>query len=252
MEPHSVDGPVWGARWGVEPQGGRPSSSPTIARVRADAAAETDSLLAGLEGLARAALPRFGLAADAPLALIHHRENAVFRVDDPAEGRPFALRVHREGYRTAQEIRSELAFMDALREAGVATPRARPGVGGDPVQTVAVPGLAAPRDVDVLSWIEGAPLDVGAGERAYRLLGRHLRAHPGPGPALDPAGRASGARPGTRRRWSGSGRSGATTPSSRPSRRSSARSSTAPRRSSSGASTPSGAAPTASVSPTAT
>jgi len=144
--------------------------SPTIAPVRA-AAAETDSLLAGLEGLARAALPRFGLAADAPVALLHYRENAVFRVDDPAEGRPFALRVHRAGYRTAQEIRSELAFMDALREEGVATPRARPGVGGDPVQTVAVPGLAAPRDVDVLSWIEGAPLDVGAGERAYRLLG---------------------------------------------------------------------------------
>jgi Ser/Thr protein kinase RdoA (MazF antagonist) len=135
------------------------------------AAPETASILAGLEALARAALPRFGLAADAPLALLHHRENAVFRVDDPAEGRPLALRVHREGYRTTQEIRSELAFMDALREAGVATPRARPGAGGEPVQTLAVPALAAPRDVDVLSWIEGAPLDVGAGERAYRMLG---------------------------------------------------------------------------------
>jgi Ser/Thr protein kinase RdoA (MazF antagonist) len=135
------------------------------------AAAESDFLLAGLEGLARAALPRFGLAADAKVSLLHHRENAVFRVEDPAQGRPFALRVHREGYRTAQEIRSELAFMDALRETGVATPRARPGLDGDPVQTVSAPALAAPRDVDVLSWVAGAPLDVGAGERAYRLLG---------------------------------------------------------------------------------
>jgi Ser/Thr protein kinase RdoA (MazF antagonist) len=95
----------------------------------------------------------------------------VFRVDDPAEGRPLALRVHREGYRTTQEIRSELAFMDALREVGVATPAARPGAGGDAVQTVGVAGLGAPRHVDVLSWIEGTPLDAGAGESADRLLG---------------------------------------------------------------------------------
>jgi Ser/Thr protein kinase RdoA (MazF antagonist) len=133
---------------------------------------EIDGTLALLEDVARAALPRFGFSPRASLALLHHRENAVFRVDDPAEGCPWALRVHRVGYRTTQEIRSELAWMEALRADGVQTPRPRPGRDGDPVQTIAAIGLAEPRDVDVLSWVEGSPLDAASGAEAYRLLGR--------------------------------------------------------------------------------
>lgn len=135
-------------------------------------ASEGKEVLAGLEAIARAALPRFGLPAAAPISLLRHRENAVFRVVDPAENRPFALRVHRLGYRTTQEIRSELAWMDALRREGIHTPAPREGLDGSPVQTVAAPGLDAPRDVDLLSWVEGAPLDASAGAEAYRLLGR--------------------------------------------------------------------------------
>jgi Ser/Thr protein kinase RdoA (MazF antagonist) len=137
---------------------------------------QTDEPAAGsdlrsLEAVARAALPRFGFPEGSTLALLHHRENAVFRVDDASDGRAWALRVHRAGYRTTREIRSELLWMDALREAGVQTPRARRGIDADPVQTVAAAGLSLPRDVDVLSWIEGIPLDAGAGAEAYRLLG---------------------------------------------------------------------------------
>jgi Ser/Thr protein kinase RdoA (MazF antagonist) len=128
--------------------------------------------LARLEAVARAALPRFGIAADAPLTLIHHRENAVFRVADPADGRPWVVRVHREGYRTTAEIRSELAWMDALRDAGLPTPRPRGARDGSCVQTVALPALGAPLDVDVLAWIEGRPLDVDDTSDAYRLVGR--------------------------------------------------------------------------------
>jgi Ser/Thr protein kinase RdoA (MazF antagonist) len=122
------------------------------------------------EATARLALPHFGIAPAAPLALVHHRENAVFRVDDPADGRAWALRVHRDGYRTSEEIRSELAWMDALRDAGVPTPRARPGIDGDPLQLV---GDAHPLQVDVLAWIDGVPL--GAGDDSpelHRLIGR--------------------------------------------------------------------------------
>ena len=128
--------------------------------------------LTGLEAVARAALPRFGLPGDAPMSLLHHRENAVFRVVDPAQDRPFALRVHRIGYRTTQEIRSELAWMDALRADGIHTPAPRPGTDGSTVQTVSVAALDSPRDVDLLSWVEGTPLDAGSGAEAYRLLGR--------------------------------------------------------------------------------
>ena len=130
-----------------------------------------ESDLRPLEAIARAALPRFGFAEGSTLALIHHRENAVFRVEDASDGSRWALRVHRAGYRTTQEIRSELLWMDALRDAGVQTARARRGIDADPVQTVGIAELSAPRDVDVLSWIEGAPLDADADTGAYRLLG---------------------------------------------------------------------------------
>jgi Ser/Thr protein kinase RdoA (MazF antagonist) len=133
---------------------------------------DTADPLPRLETTARRALPRFGIAADAPVTLVHHRENAVFRVDDPADGRSWALRVHRAGYRTTPEIRSELAWMAALREAGIPTPRARPGVDGDPLQAVAVDD-GDPLQVDVLGWIEGRSLDVdGDTADVYRLVGR--------------------------------------------------------------------------------
>jgi Ser/Thr protein kinase RdoA (MazF antagonist) len=126
-----------------------------------------------LEATAHLALPRFGIATTAPLALIHHRENAVFRVDDPADGRRWVMRVHRQGYHTSDEIRSELGWMDALREAGVPTPRARPGTDGDPLQHVTPAGGGSPLQVDVLAWIEGRSLAAGGGElEVHRLVGR--------------------------------------------------------------------------------
>jgi Ser/Thr protein kinase RdoA (MazF antagonist) len=133
----------------------------------------TPDVLPRLEATAQLALPRFGIAAAAPLALIHRRENAVFRVDDPADGSRWVLRVHRYGYHASDEIRSELAWMDALRAAGVPTPRARPGVDGDPLQLVTPPGGGPPLQVDVLAWIEGRSLAADGEEReVHRLVGR--------------------------------------------------------------------------------
>ena len=132
-----------------------------------------EDVLPRLDATARLALPRFGIDAAAPLALIHHRENAVFRADDPVAGTPWALRVHRHGYRASDEIRSELAWMDALRDAGVPTPRARPGVDGDPLQLVAPPAGGPPLQVDMLTWIDGRSLAAGGEDHeVYRLVGR--------------------------------------------------------------------------------
>jgi Ser/Thr protein kinase RdoA (MazF antagonist) len=134
---------------------------------------DISDVLQRLAGTARLALPRFGIDTEAPLSLIHHRENAVFRIDDPADGTTWAVRVHRHGYRTSDEIRSELGWMDALREASVPTPRARPGVDGDPLQLVTPPGDGSPLQVDVLSWVDGRSL-AAAGEdpEVHRLIGR--------------------------------------------------------------------------------
>lgn len=124
-----------------------------------------------LKLLAAAALIRFGLPPESKLELLKHRENAVFRVDDPESGNRYALRVHRDGYQTERSVRSELLWMDALHEAGVQTPRALPGRDGEIVQTVSVPAVSEPRHCDVLSWIEGAPLDAAGSTQAYELLG---------------------------------------------------------------------------------
>ena len=130
-------------------------------------AASPDALAA----LAVAALPRFGIAAASPVAVIHARENVIVRVDDPASPAPWVLRIHRPGYRDAAEIRSELAWMRALADAGIATPPVRDGVDGDPVQEIEARGIGR-RCVDVLGWVPGRPLADDDPDEAYHLLGR--------------------------------------------------------------------------------
>jgi len=131
-----------------------------------------------LRQLAVAALERFGLAPDSTLELLKHRENAVFRVDDAGSGRRYVLRVHRAGYQTPASIHSELQWMDALCQAGIRTPRALAGRDGHWVQTLSVKGVPEPRHCDVISWVEGEPLDATNSIEAYELLGElHAQLH---------------------------------------------------------------------------
>lgn len=110
----------------------------------------------GLETLAHEALRHWQLG-DAKLTPVAYRENMTFRVEAGAQGR-FALRIHQAGYRSEAEIASELAFMGALREGGVATPEVVPARGGAPFVLVTVPGVPEPRHCDLFEWIEGSPL----------------------------------------------------------------------------------------------
>ena len=121
--------------------------------------------------LGAAALERFGIPAEASLTLLSHRENAVFRVDDLGGGRPCVLRIHREGYQSEAMIRSELAWMEALRAEGVETPEVLRARDGDTVQTVEVPEVPEPRHCDLFRWVGGEPPDAGDVGRTYRLLG---------------------------------------------------------------------------------
>ena len=79
-----------------------------------------------LEKVAKNAIPFYNLPENASVELINLSENATYSVDDHADGRKWALRVHREGYHSYDAIRSEHAWTDALREqAGVITPVCR-------------------------------------------------------------------------------------------------------------------------------
>lgn len=100
-----------------------------------------------LAGAAKAAAvwgfesPRITLAAA--------RENVVYRLD---AGEIYALRMHRVGYRSAEELRHELAWIGAMAEAGLPVPR-----------PVALPSGALVTEVEgqlvsVVTWLGGAPL----------------------------------------------------------------------------------------------
>lgn len=106
--------------------------------------------------LAWQAVAGWDLGGEPALTLIKFRENAVFRVD--AAGQRFVMRVHRAGYHTSEALESELVWMAALRQAGVATPEVVATTNGALYREVAVDGVPEARFVDVLSWVEGEPL----------------------------------------------------------------------------------------------
>lgn len=101
---------------------------------------------------------------DVPVTLIAARENQVFRVDLP--GGPAALRLHRPGYRTTAELRSELDWMAMLARSGIAVPAPIPAPDG--TSLLVTQGVA----VDLLSWLEGAPLSASRPDaQTYFALG---------------------------------------------------------------------------------
>jgi Ser/Thr protein kinase RdoA (MazF antagonist) len=78
---------------------------------------------AQLDDVARSALKHYGLPGDTTLTLLNISENATFLVEPPGADRTI-LRIHRHGYHEAEQIASELAWLDALRDdAGVRTPK---------------------------------------------------------------------------------------------------------------------------------
>ena len=76
----------------------------------------TEQVMA-LQDLAVSALGAWDLGAVEAVDLVAERENAVFAVTTD-RGR-FAVRVHRAGYHGDDELRSQVAWMRALRHAGV-------------------------------------------------------------------------------------------------------------------------------------
>lgn len=103
--------------------------------------------------LAKLALPQFGYDPEqVPLAFVKMRENTVFRADTP-DG-PIALRLHRPGYRSLQEVSAESEFIEVLANAGFPVVRL--------VQTLTGSFTAVVSDgeteaiVDAQRWLEGS------------------------------------------------------------------------------------------------
>jgi len=99
------------------------------------------------------ALARYGLDG-ATVEFVRHGENTTYRIEQ--DGASFALRVHRPGYQTRASVRSEIAWMEALRESGLATPRAVVGINGGVVEEADLG--EGPRLLALFTWVEGEPL----------------------------------------------------------------------------------------------
>jgi hypothetical protein len=94
-----------------------------------------------LERMVAGGLDRWGLSPETAVSVLNLSENATFALSDPHNGRELVVRVHRVGYSSPEEIRSELAWIEALGREGVvetATPVA--GVDGERLQTIRCTG----------------------------------------------------------------------------------------------------------------
>lgn len=99
------------------------------------------------------ALASYGTGRDATLTFVKYRENFVFRVDEPAGS--YALRLHRNGYRTDTEILEELDLVTALRAAGLAVPPVRRTAGGELFCRITDEDGDV-HQVDMLEWLPDA------------------------------------------------------------------------------------------------
>ena len=116
-----------------------------------------DETLRRLGLLADRALKRYDLPDGAVARLINLSENATYRVDDPASGGKWALRIHRVGYHSRTAIASELAWQAALKSsAAIVTPSAIPGRDGEMIQSVGHDLLAEPRNAVLFNWEAGS------------------------------------------------------------------------------------------------
>lgn len=103
--------------------------------------------------LARLALPHFGFDPETvELHFVKMRENTVFRADTP-DGE-IALRLHRPGYRSEEEIAAESTFIEILAEHGLPVVRLVPAIDGSFTALVSDGELEVV--VDAQRWLEGS------------------------------------------------------------------------------------------------
>lgn len=104
----------------------------------------------------RQSLERWSLSPGTDVRLLNISENATYRLHDPIDGRDLVLRLHRLGYHTEPEIRSELAWIEALRQDGVVeTPSPIAGQDGHFVQVLASPSGRPLRRAVAFEFVAG-------------------------------------------------------------------------------------------------
>lgn len=86
--------------------------------------------------------------------LVSLAENVTFRVDTD-EGASYVLRLHRPGYHTLPELRSERVWLRALADAGIAVPVPVASSDGQDYVSVTVAATGEQRLAGLTHWIDG-------------------------------------------------------------------------------------------------
>lgn len=107
------------------------------------------------EAVARRALGRWGLE-DAALRFVSARENVVYEVTAP-DGARFALRIHRPGYHSWDELVSEHAWTAALEAEGIRVPPPMSTLDGEPYARV-LDDAGQGQIVGLIGWCPGVSL----------------------------------------------------------------------------------------------
>jgi len=140
----------------------RPVECPPGSQIRTDFAL-SDTAIADIIDVAR----ERWMLGDASIELVAARENYVFCVKTSVAS--YALRLHRQGYRSVEEIHSELSWMFRLAVKQIPVPNPVSAVDGNSVQIIK--GVI----VDMLTWLDGTRLsEFQATEEIYFQLGSLL------------------------------------------------------------------------------
>ncbi|MFT7597913.1 MAG: Ser/Thr protein kinase RdoA (MazF antagonist) [Acidimicrobiales bacterium] len=117
------------------------------------------------------AVPAFGLHVRT-ITVLSRSENVVCDVT-LNDGRHVALRLHRPGYNTIEELRSEVRWVLALRDADLPVPVPVPTVEGRYYTSIAVAGEV--RHVGVIEWVDGDPLGGPVAESTPNVVAHYRR-----------------------------------------------------------------------------
>lgn len=123
--------------------------------------------------LAKNALEHYDLAVER-MQLMQHLFNTLFRLDT-ADGRRFVLRVNRAGGRSLTDIRSETAWLAALRrDTDLIVPEPLAARDGRLVVEAEAVGIPEPRHCVIFGWIPGRNVRRSISTRIVYLMGEAM------------------------------------------------------------------------------
>lgn len=131
----------------------------------------------GFEEIIPSVLEEWGVTAT-HIDMVSNSENIVFRIDTSDVS--YALRFHRPGYHSLDELNSEVAIHELVHSAGLSVPRAIPTHDGEFYVLRQIPGRSKKRFIGLNEWMGGEVLsslienttDTNIQRSHYRELGR--------------------------------------------------------------------------------